>query len=288
MAFCGGLEKASSASFAPSHQGEPAAGGNSSSSSSSIESKEAPRSRLSSFAWVPHEAPPSAGIPCCPVGLLRRKPQAKQTPPLQGGATQLPMGPSLAHSCPALGALQQGSTDPWDPSRGSCCRRPLQNVAQEFPLEHPADRWLYLPSGPPQPPQQQQPQPPSSGGDFALAQWGFLPSGGVFVMSAKLNRERDAQPRLPWPPNICILSLAMMIAGIPTVPVPGVREEDMIHAAQCFMAENLEPGEGPAEGAPRRQWAAFQRLGSSFKRDRQRRRATHRSLLPLFLAQLEK
>ncbi|KAG8131458.1 hypothetical protein E2320_009389 [Naja naja] len=79
-----------------------------------------------------------------------------------------------------------------------------------------------------------------------------------------------------------------MIAGIPTVPVPGVREEDMIHAAQCFMAENLEPGEGLAEGAPRRRWAAFQRLGASCKRDRQRRRANHRSLLPLFLAQLEK
>lgn len=108
------------------------------------------------------------------------------------------------------------------------------------------------------------------------------------MMSAKLNRERDAQPRLPWPPNICILTLAMMIAGIPTVPVPGVREEDMIHAAQCFMAENLEPSEGPGEGAPRRQWTSFQRLGSSCKRDRQRRRATHRSLLPLFLAQLEK
>ncbi|XP_058032717.1 spermatogenesis-associated protein 25 [Ahaetulla prasina] len=279
MAFCGGLEKASSASFAPSHQGEPTASGSSSSSSS--ESREAPRSRLSPFAQVPREASPQAGTPC-PPGLLRRKLQAKQTSPLQGGATRLPSVPSLAQSCLASGALQQGSTDPWEPPRGSCCRLPLQNVAQEFPLEHPADRWLYLPSGPPQQ------QSPSSGGDFTLAQWGFLPSGGVFVMSTKLNRDRDAQPRLPWPPNICILTLAMMIAGIPTIPVPGVREEDMIHAAQCFMAENLDPGEGPEEGAPRRQWAAFQRLGSSCKRDRQRRRATHRSLLPLFLAQLEK
>ncbi|XP_029142356.1 spermatogenesis-associated protein 25 [Protobothrops mucrosquamatus] len=163
-----------------------------------------------------------------------------------------------------------------------------ENGAPKYPLEHPADRWLYLSPGTPQPLQQQQQQPLSSGGDFALAQWGFLPSRGVFMMSAKLSRDTDAQPRLAWPPNICILTLAMMIAGIPTVPVPGVREEDMIHAAQRFMAENLEPGEGPAEGAPRRRWAALQRLGSSCKRDRQRRRAAHRSLLPLFLAQLEK
>ncbi|XP_039198310.1 spermatogenesis-associated protein 25 isoform X2 [Crotalus tigris] len=223
MAFCGGLEKASSASFAPSYQGESTGG-------SSSESKEAPGSRPSPFAHVPREAPPSASLPC-PAGLLRRKLQAKQTTPLQGGATRLP--------------------------------QPLQQ-------------------------QQQQQQPASPSGDFALAQWGFVPSSGVVVMSAKLSRDRDAQPRLAWPPNICILTLAMMIAGIPTVPVPGVREEDMIHAAQRFMAENLEAGEGPADGAPSRRWAALQRLGSSCKRDRQRRRAAHRSLLPLFLAQLEK
>lgn len=227
---------------------------------------------------MPCEAPPSAGLPC-PAGLLRRKLQAKQTTPLQGG---LPQVPSLSLSCPAPGALQQGSTDPWEPP----WRLPLQNGAPEYPLEHPAERWRYLSPGTPQPLQQQQPS--GSGGDFALAQWGFLPSRGVFVMSAKLSRDSDAQPRLAWPPNICILTLAMMIAGIPTVPVPGVREEDMIHAAQRFTAENLEPGEGPAEGAPRRRWAALQRLGSSCNRDRQRRRAAHRSLLPLFLAQLEK
>ncbi|XP_070604817.1 spermatogenesis-associated protein 25 [Erythrolamprus reginae] len=283
MAFGGGLEKASSASFALSLQGELTTSGSSGSSSS--ESHEAPRSRLSPFTQVPREASPSAGLPC-PTGLLRRKTPAKQATPLPAGVPQLSSVPGLAQPCLAPGALQQRSPDPWEPPRGPCCRLPLQNVAQEFSLEHPADRWLFLPPGPPQPPQ---PQLPSSSGDFALGQWGFLPSGGLFMMSAKLNRDREPPPRLPcWPPNICILTLAMMIAGIPTVPVPGVREEDMIHAAQCFVAENLEPGEEPEERAPRRPWAAFQRLGSSCKRDRQRRRASHRSLLPVFLGQLDK
>ncbi|XP_014342418.1 uncharacterized protein LOC106703019 [Latimeria chalumnae] len=44
------------------------------------------------------------------------------------------------------------------------------------------------------------------------------------------------------PPKICILALAMMIAGIPTVPVPGVKEEDMITAAQRFMTEYPDLG----------------------------------------------
>ncbi|EHB05306.1 hypothetical protein GW7_06541, partial [Heterocephalus glaber] len=41
--------------------------------------------------------------------------------------------------------------------------------------------------------------------------------------------------------DICILTLAMMIAGIPTVPVPGLREEDLIRAAQAFMLAHPEP-----------------------------------------------
>ncbi|XP_039105327.1 spermatogenesis-associated protein 25 [Hyaena hyaena] len=49
-------------------------------------------------------------------------------------------------------------------------------------------------------------------------------------------------------PDICILTLAMMIAGIPTVPVPGLREEDLIRAAQAFMMAHPEP-EGAGEGA---------------------------------------
>uniref|UniRef100_A0A8C9CB43 Spermatogenesis associated 25 n=1 Tax=Phocoena sinus TaxID=42100 RepID=A0A8C9CB43_PHOSS len=49
-------------------------------------------------------------------------------------------------------------------------------------------------------------------------------------------------------PDICILTLAMMIAGIPTVPVPGLREEDLIRAAQAFMMAHLEPA-GAVAGA---------------------------------------
>lgn len=55
-------------------------------------------------------------------------------------------------------------------------------------------------------------------------------------------------------PDICILTLAMMIAGIPTVPVPGLREEDLIRAAQAFMMAHPEP-EGAVERA---QWAQAQ------------------------------
>ncbi|KAJ6655553.1 hypothetical protein lerEdw1_005024 [Lerista edwardsae] len=107
---------------------------------------------------------------------------------------------------------------------------------------------------------------------------------------------RSPTPVRPLPPNICILTLAMMIAGIPTIPVPGVCEEDMIQAAQRFMAESQAAprgggGGGGVEGEAdrrRRSWAAAQRLGAACKRDRQRKRAAHRRLLPLFLAQLEK
>nr|XP_023420003.1 spermatogenesis-associated protein 25 [Cavia porcellus] len=54
--------------------------------------------------------------------------------------------------------------------------------------------------------------------------------------------------------DICILTLAMMIAGIPTVPVPGLREEDLIRAAQAFMMAHPEP-ERAVEGA---QWVQTQ------------------------------
>ncbi|XP_006839301.1 PREDICTED: spermatogenesis-associated protein 25 [Chrysochloris asiatica] len=52
---------------------------------------------------------------------------------------------------------------------------------------------------------------------------------------------QEARPQ----PDICILTLAMMIAGIPTVPVPGLREEDLIRAAQAFMMAHPE---GAVEG----------------------------------------
>ncbi|XP_017396748.1 spermatogenesis-associated protein 25 isoform X2 [Cebus imitator] len=64
------------------------------------------------------------------------------------------------------------------------------------------------------------------------------------VPSEAMGKEASSQP------DICILTLAMMIAGIPTVPVPGVREEDLIWAAQAFMMAHPEP-EGAGEGG---QW----------------------------------
>ncbi|XP_010833412.1 PREDICTED: spermatogenesis-associated protein 25 [Bison bison bison] len=74
-------------------------------------------------------------------------------------------------------------------------------------------------------------------------------SPGAPLMPAEAGgKEATSQP------DICILTLAMMIAGIPTVPVPGLREEDLIRAAQAFMMAHPEP-EGAVEGA---QWAQAQ------------------------------
>ncbi|XP_029775025.1 spermatogenesis-associated protein 25 [Suricata suricatta] len=68
-------------------------------------------------------------------------------------------------------------------------------------------------------------------------------SPGILPMPSEARgKEASSQP------DICILTLAMMIAGIPTVPVPGLREEDLIRAAQAFMMAHPEP-EGAGEGA---------------------------------------
>ncbi|KAM5245816.1 spermatogenesis-associated protein 25 [Ctenodactylus gundi] len=67
---------------------------------------------------------------------------------------------------------------------------------------------------------------------------------------------KEASPQ----PDICILTLAMMIAGIPTVPVPGLREEDLIRAAQAFMMVHPEP-EGAVEGTRRGQALAYTASG---------------------------
>ncbi|XP_004469926.2 spermatogenesis-associated protein 25 [Dasypus novemcinctus] len=68
-------------------------------------------------------------------------------------------------------------------------------------------------------------------------------SPGVLQMPPEAGgKEAGSQP------DICILTLAMMIAGIPTVPVPGLREEDLIRAAQAFMMAHPEP-DGAVEGA---------------------------------------
>ncbi|KFO32403.1 spermatogenesis-associated protein 25 [Fukomys damarensis] len=68
------------------------------------------------------------------------------------------------------------------------------------------------------------------------------------VPSEARGKEASSQP------DICILTLAMMIAGIPTVPVPGLREEDLIRAAQAFMLAHREP-ERAVEGP---QWVRAQ------------------------------
>ncbi|XP_004430604.2 PREDICTED: spermatogenesis-associated protein 25 [Ceratotherium simum simum] len=68
-----------------------------------------------------------------------------------------------------------------------------------------------------------------------------LSPGVLPIPSEAEGKEASSQP------DICILTLAMMIAGIPTVPVPGLREEDLIRAAQAFMMAHPEP-EGAVEG----------------------------------------
>ncbi|KAI4538561.1 hypothetical protein MJG53_020910 [Ovis ammon polii x Ovis aries] len=75
-----------------------------------------------------------------------------------------------------------------------------------------------------------------------------LPPGAPPMPADAGGTEANSQP------DICILTLAMMIAGIPTVPVPGLREEDLIRAAQAFMMAHPEP-EGAVEGA---QWVQAQ------------------------------
>ncbi|XP_062835345.1 spermatogenesis-associated protein 25 [Anolis carolinensis] len=268
-----GMGKAPSGFFSLFHQGER--------SSSSGESTVAPRSQSSLCPERAREGPAPARISSV-TGFLRRKLQAKWEAPLPPRATQLPLEPDP--SPPRGGDPAGTSNGPWEPRHflGLCARAPPQGLPPQEchlpPMEQAGDWWLCLPPG-----QQPKDRSASSGGDFAPARWGLLPRG-VFVMPATLSKERGAPPVLRLPPNVCILTLAMMIAGIPTVPVPGVREEDMIQAAQCFMAEHREP----EDGAQRRPWPALQRLGAPSKRERQRKRAAHRGLLPLFLAQLEK
>lgn len=221
-------------------------------------------------------------------GLPRRSLQGRQAAPLQLSTAQLLLPEGGCHSA---STPRQGLGARWEPHRAlGCSLLPPLEYSTEPPT---ASRWLCLPPTPHAPPSQQPKDSPGSRGDSALARWDFLPSG-VLLMSAKLRPEEGAPAVRHLPPNICILTLAMMIAGIPTIPVPGVREEDMIQAAQHFMAESQAAprgGGGGVEGEAdrrRRSWAATQRLGSACKRDRPRKRAPHRRLLPLFLAQLEK
>ncbi|XP_053900948.1 spermatogenesis-associated protein 25 [Malaclemys terrapin pileata] len=121
----------------------------------------------------------------------------------------------------------------------------------------------------------------SPGGDFPLATCGFPPRG-AFLMPIKLSKNRGRQSVQNPPPNICILTLAMMIAGIPTVPVPGIKEEDLIRAAQNFMAENPEQGVQREITPKRTEDAQF------WKTDRQRKRPVDRGFQPPSIAHFEK
>ncbi|XP_054836470.1 spermatogenesis-associated protein 25 [Eublepharis macularius] len=218
-------------------------------------------------------------------GPLRRKLPAARGPPSQASTAQLLSEPDLKHPC--RGLCLSRCTPSQEATPRSSRRVPGPSLAQEYPAEQTGNRRLCLPSVAPCPLSQQPKDSVSSRGDLPLAPWGFLPSGFVW-MAAQLDPEGGVQPAPHFPPNICILTLAMMIAGIPTVPVPGVREEDMIQAAQDFMAGNQEPGGVEGEAAPQWKWAAAPHLGLSCKRDKQRKRAASRRLLPFFLAQLEK
>lgn len=228
------------------------------------------------------------GVSSATGGFVRRSLQGRPAAPLQFSTAQLSLleqdfeQPNQG-TCHSTSTPRQGLVARWEPCSGL---GPSLFPPQECSTDPPtASGWLHLPSPPSPLLGQPAKDSPGSRGDSALVRWGFLPNR-VLLMSAKLCPEEGAQPALP--PNVCILTLAMMIAGIPTIPVPGVCEEEMIQAAQFFMAENLADPGGVGEADRRRTWAAAPRLGASCKRDRLRKRATHRRLLPLFLAQLEK
>uniref|UniRef100_A0A8C3SWW5 Uncharacterized protein n=1 Tax=Chelydra serpentina TaxID=8475 RepID=A0A8C3SWW5_CHESE len=123
---------------------------------------------------------------------------------------------------------------------------------------------------------------PCGPSDFPLAICGFPPRG-AFLMPIKLSKNRGGQSVQNPPPDICILTLAMMIAGIPTVPVPGIKEEDLIRAAQNFMTENPEQGV-QGQRTPKRTGDAAQ----FWKKDRQRKRPVDRGFQPPSIAHFEK
>ncbi|XP_015267807.1 PREDICTED: spermatogenesis-associated protein 25 [Gekko japonicus] len=212
-------------------------------------------------------AAPSAGGVSAP-GLFRRKPPAGRGPPPQGSTAPLLPEPDLQPPCRGV-CLSPGAPHQGVP-RGSSRRPPHLGPAGQ------AGRGcLCLPPAAPHPLGQQVKDNASPRGDPPLARWwGFLPSGLVW-MSAPLDPEGGASPpALCPPPNICILTLAMMIAGIPTVPVPGVREEDLILAARDFMAGSPRPSQVASR------WP--------FRQGRPAAAAAEAGGRSLFLAQLEK
>lgn len=224
------------------------------------------------------EAPPAAGV--LVPGLLRSNTETNAGPPQREAALLYQKTPTQplrgAHTTPCL-LIHSRVGYGWEPYRGQYFGRLAQHEIPvwDYPFELVRDKQPCNPAGtfqtaPPQryPPAQQRNRwgaaeqgSPAQG--FLLA--GLPPPGGAFLLPMKASN-RAGEPAPTLPPDICILTLAMMIAGIPTVPVPGVREDDMIQAAQSFMAENPEQG---AAGE-----VALKRRGDLqlCKRDRPRKR----------------
>ncbi|XP_054996883.1 spermatogenesis-associated protein 25 isoform X1 [Sorex araneus] len=155
-----------------------------------------------------------------PGGLAPRSQQAEQVTPAWGPVLTMPE----ARGCPG------GAS--WEPLRQESGR-----YGPKLPPGRQPERlgWEDACSGSRGPPR----GAPRRPGPLLLC--GLSP--GVLPVASEAGG-KEASPQ----PDICILTLAMMIAGIPTVPVPGLREEDLIRAAQTFMMAHPEP-EGPVEGA---------------------------------------
>ncbi|TFK02239.1 mesencephalic astrocyte-derived neurotrophic factor [Platysternon megacephalum] len=115
----------------------------------------------------------------------------------------------------------------------------------------------------------------SPGGDFPLATCGFPPRG-AFLMPIKLSKNRGRQSVQNPPPDICILTLAMMIAGIPTVPVPGIKEEDLVRAAQNFTELHDRESRARCTGGDN----SKKDMGCTVLEDRQTEEETSRQRLP--------
>ncbi|XP_039353180.1 spermatogenesis-associated protein 25 [Mauremys reevesii] len=242
-------------------------------------------------------------------GVLRRKTQ-ELAAPSHVEATLVYQEKTLKQPC---SGAQQSPRFPlssrsgyrdirWEPYSGHYCGRYSRKFPQhkqdeifiwDYPPERVRDKQPCGPSGmypctsvKGYPPTQQRNgqhigELGSPGGDFPLATCGFPPRG-AFLMPIKLSKNRGQQSVQNPPPDICILTLAMMIAGIPTVPVPGIKEEDLIRAAQNFMTENPEQGI-QGEITPKRTGDA-----QFWKKDRQRKRPVDRSFQPPSIAHFEK
>uniref|UniRef100_A0A8C8S217 Spermatogenesis-associated protein 25 n=1 Tax=Pelusios castaneus TaxID=367368 RepID=A0A8C8S217_9SAUR len=184
------------------------------------------------------ETSPLAGV--LVPGLLRRKAQESAAPPHVIASLRYQEQKTLKQPC---SGAQQSSRLPlssrsgdrdtrWEPYNGPYCGRysrkfpkhkQYESSVWDSPAEQVRDKWSGGPSR----------------GAFPLATCGFPPRC-AFLMPVKIRKNRGGHSVQTPPSNTCILTLAMIIAGIPTVPAPGIKEEDLIRAAQNFMTENPE------------------------------------------------